>query len=71
MGKPTDKEIVDRLCTHASLENGWRGNPENRTVTVTLYFGSRDPIGLVKEDAHGNAKPTRELFEFWIGREKG
>ena len=67
MTKPTDKEIVDKLCAHASLENGWRGNAENRTVTVTLYFGARDPIRLVKADAHGNAKATRELFEFWMG----
>jgi hypothetical protein len=55
---------VRRLLESSSLEYGWHGSPDNHTLSVTLYFGRRDPRHLVKQDAHGHAKLTMDVLRF-------
>ena len=56
--------IVRRLLESSSLEYGWHGNPDNHTLEVTLYFGSRDPRHLFKQDKYGHAKLTMDILRF-------
>ena len=56
--------VVRRLLEYSSVEYGWHGNPDNHTLKVTLYFGSRDPRHLVKKDAYGHAPLTMDVLEF-------
>jgi len=58
------KKIIQALIRRSNVEHGWRDNPRNYTLNVTLFFGSKDPINLVKLDEGSGTGPlTLEILE--------
>jgi hypothetical protein len=58
------EKLIEALLERSSLDYGWHENPNNHTLKVHLYFGSRDPQHLVQMNKYSHAKLTMEVLEF-------
>jgi hypothetical protein len=44
----TDTDRLEWLLANHNCEAGWHENPENHTISVTLFFGNLDTSPLLK-----------------------
>jgi len=54
--------LLNALRTRMTVEHGWHGNPENHTLSATLFFGNFDPRPFITWDAHGHGTISDELI---------
>ncbi len=57
------REFLEQINRHIRVEEGWHGNPDNHTLSVTLFFGDFDPRPYVAYDARGHGTLTETLLE--------
>ena len=63
------KALRTLLLNGMTVEHGYHDNPENHTLSATIFFGATDPRPLISWDVYGHGSLTQEAIDAAMSRE--